>query len=280
MAVDQSPVPEGRKGGIPLWVILAGGGAVAILIWWRSRQSAASTTSPLVPAVATDPNTGLPIDPLTGLPYITNPGTATQTIAQWALSAYNALLAKGYSPALANQAIYDFTNGNPLTDAEAGAVNAALGQAGYPPIPLPFNGNLPVTPGNSPGSPSTASEQTSINALNDLLGAIGAPGKPAATTATIQAQITQIINRLAHTPGVPHGSLDHLGSQSIDAQLATLLNIVAHLPSTSRLPTAYQAYTHPKTPVKTSAKPAVVPGLGRPLTAAEARWITAYTRSH
>ena len=150
---DQQP---GRKpGGLPLPLILGGIGVVVVILYLRHRSgSSSSTQQPLVPAVTTDPNTGLPVDPLTGLPYITSqPSTAATTpdIGAWALQAEQALVKAGYSPALASQAIYDYTNQNQLNASEAGAVNKALGLIGFAPGPgLPFLGNVPTKPQRSP----------------------------------------------------------------------------------------------------------------------------------
>lgn len=136
--------------GFPLWMVAAGVGGVVLLLWYRRSHggASASTGQPLVPGVATDPNTGFPIDSLTGLPFITSQPTTTTDLATWAQNAMKALVGAGYSPALASQALYDYQAGNQLNAQESDAVNKALGLVGFAPESLPFFGNIPPTPGN------------------------------------------------------------------------------------------------------------------------------------
>lgn len=150
MPADSDPRPPG-KGGMPLWLILAGGAAVAVFLYVRHRSNAASSQLNSAglgtTGVVTDPNTGLPVDPLTGLPYISGGGSqqSGQTLAQWAASAEQVLVQNGISPALAGKAIYDYTSSNQLDSQEANAINIALGKIGFPPITLPFLGTVPTT---------------------------------------------------------------------------------------------------------------------------------------
>jgi hypothetical protein len=151
MADQAGPAPEGK--GIPLWVIIGGVVAVAGFIYFRRKSSASgSTTTPLVPGVATDPNTGLPVDPLTGLPYITNP-QQPQTNDSWASSALAWAEKNGIGAGLANQALFDYLNGNVLNGQEADIINKILSGFGNPPNLLPFQppagwGKPPVNPPN------------------------------------------------------------------------------------------------------------------------------------
>ena len=128
------------KKGFPLWIILAGGGAVALFLYLRRRSStSAQTAQPLVPAVVTDPNTGLPIDPLTGLPF---QGTSTQpqTMTDWIGKAEAWALGKHLNSGLVNKALFDYTNGNRLGPREAAIIDQILSAVGYPPDLLPFKG--------------------------------------------------------------------------------------------------------------------------------------------
>ena len=149
MAVGDQAGPA-SKGGIPLWVILAGGAAVGLFLWSRNRSKAAATSTgaALVPGVATDPNTGLPIDPLTGLPYITTP-TQAPTLQSWATGAEQWLAQHGVSPTLANRTVYDYINGQLMDANELGTLNKLLGGYGYPSTDiLPTSGYVlpPPTP--------------------------------------------------------------------------------------------------------------------------------------
>jgi hypothetical protein len=152
MAVgDQGAAPA--KGGIPMWAIIGAGAALGLFLYMRRRAAAdGATSSPLVPAVVTDPNTGLPVDPLTGLPYVTNPqGPATNET--WYSGAMQWASTHGISPSLANSALYKYINGQLLNANEAGVIDKVLGQFGAPPSPLPFGGT-PVLPKPTPTGPT------------------------------------------------------------------------------------------------------------------------------
>jgi hypothetical protein len=103
-----------------------------------------------------DPSTGGILDPLTGLPYLTSQGSAassTLTLSGWITAAQAALKNAGYAPALVEQALYDFTNGNTLNTAEGGVIDKALGLVGSPPNLLPFRGTVPTQPGQTTNAP-------------------------------------------------------------------------------------------------------------------------------
>lgn len=157
----QKPGSGGGIFGIPyLYVGAAGVGVVLLWFYLRNRGSSAgglsgggAVSADSAPGLlggtsfATDPGTGLPIDPSTGLPYLTSQGGAgTGTLDAWVKSVEGALTGLGYAPALISQALYDYTNGNPLSDQESGVINAGLGKVGYPPNLLPFFGNVPNLP--------------------------------------------------------------------------------------------------------------------------------------
>jgi len=155
---DQSGLPK-KKPGIPLFVVIGGGLIVAYLIY-RSRRTAAQTQPPLVPAVTTDPNTGLPIDPLTGLPYTgVGPSSSQQDITTWVAQAESWARSHNMDAGLVSKAIYDYTNGNTLGPREANILEKILAGIGYPPIVLPWKGptgNNPTTHNKGPWfNPST-----------------------------------------------------------------------------------------------------------------------------
>ena len=261
MAVDQSPVP-GRQGGIPLWVILAGGGGLALFLWWRNRQSSSGTQQPLVPGVVTDPTTGLPIDPLTGLPYVTGGGTQTTTLQQWATTAYNDLMMQGGANAAAiSQALYDYTNGNVLSDAESVIIHKALAAAGQPPQQLPFLGNAnagqppPPVKTITVSTPSTVGYQAAINNMNQILNNAHLPGG-AMPGASLITQFLNLNNRMNHAGYHIAGGGNAQPNQSL-AQL--LAETEARIPGV-RAPAAPPPVVH--------------------LTPQQVRWITAYTHSH
>jgi hypothetical protein len=149
---DQTPMaPDAQTGGIPRWVIYAGGAAalVGLYLWYRNNQAnaAATATGTSGGAVApvVDPSTGGLIDPNTGLPYIgTQPPPPTDN-SGWLLSAEQAAAHLGYAPGLVDQALYNFLNGNALNAAQSGVINTLLGKVGYPPIQVPFLGTPPAT---------------------------------------------------------------------------------------------------------------------------------------
>jgi hypothetical protein len=142
---------------LPVWLVLGGVGVVVVVLYMRHKSSATTSTNtsqPLVPAVTTDPNTGLPVDPLTGLSYAVSQPTGPIDINAWITQAENALVAHGYSPALASQALYDYANENQLSTAEAGAINQAFKLVGFAPgPPLPFLGTPPAPPSPTPIKP-------------------------------------------------------------------------------------------------------------------------------
>lgn len=145
--------PATRKiGPFPLWVWIVGVGGVALVLY-RKRAAAGQPQAQLPTPIggAVDPATGLPTDPVTGLPFNTSqPSTVNMTLTDWVAHAFKALTGAGVSPALANKALYDYAQGNSLSDPEAGAINKALGLVGMPPVTLPFFGNIP-TSGGTPG---------------------------------------------------------------------------------------------------------------------------------
>lgn len=158
MANDSAsgPPQAGGGGGGPLgypwWIWGVGVAGVIGFLWWRSRANAnkgnAVLQNPTVSPVV-DPSTGGILDPLTGLPYLTSQGSAassTLTMPGWIAAAQAALKNAGYAPALVEQALYDFTNGNSLNNAEGGVINRALGLVGSPPNLLPFLGTVPNPP--------------------------------------------------------------------------------------------------------------------------------------
>lgn len=150
MAVgDQGSAPV--KKPFPLWIILVGGGGLALFLYLRNRN-AAQTQQPLVPAVTTDPNTGLPVDPLTGLPF---QGTSTQpqTLDAWTAAAESWASGHHLNPALVAKALFDYENGNRFNEAEAEILRKIIAAIGYAPGVLPWNGptgNSPTPKGKGP----------------------------------------------------------------------------------------------------------------------------------
>lgn len=214
MAADSAPQAEGSSGGtifgIPYLYAGLGVAGVILVILYLRRQSGGGASQPLsgspvvdantglpVQGVAIDPNTGTPIDPATGLGYLSGlgGGGATNTLAGWITAAENGLKGLGYAPSLISQALYDYTNGNQLSTAEAGVIDKALGTVGYPPNLLPFFG--PVPSGNVPNHPivttpkPTTIPQSLQNAADNLrrqvgkTAAKGAPPKKIADTVLV-----------------------------------------------------------------------------------------------
>src|SRR5215831_4310007 len=177
--------PQGGDGGggfsrkvgpFPMWVWVAGVGAAVLFIYFRHRNagggggilgaSSGSSTGSAAGGgglsgptsvdgsgqVSFDPGTGLPIDPSTGLPYLNgvSAGGTQSTISGWVTSAEQAGKTLGLSPSAVNQALYDYTNGNSLSNGESGIIDTLLGKVGYPPDLLPFNGQPPKPPEATP----------------------------------------------------------------------------------------------------------------------------------
>lgn len=154
MADSDAGAPQaeggGGLGGRPWWVYGVGVAAVVGFLYWRSKRAAAGSSSSVLPgttvAPLVDSGTGAILDPQTGLPYLTSQGAAnssTLTMAGWLTAAQSALKTAGFSPALVQQALYDFLNGNTLNAQEGNVINRALGAVGSPPDLLPFLGNIP-----------------------------------------------------------------------------------------------------------------------------------------
>lgn len=151
MATPPAPASKSPAGGkigpFPIWVWIVGVGAVALYLHSRNSANAAAATLPTPIAGVTDPNTGLPVNPSTGLPYTTSqPGTVADDLTTWLGGAFAALTKAGVDPALANKALYDYSQGNALDNTEAGAIDKALGLVGMPPQNLPFFGSIPTAP--------------------------------------------------------------------------------------------------------------------------------------
>lgn len=130
-----------RIGPFPAWVWLVGVGGVGL---WMYRRRAAANAQP-----ATDTlSAGAPLDTSGGSSgQISSPSSlaSTQTLDQWRTNAFNALVAHGVSPALAEQALSNFLNENALGPLQSGAISKALGLVGPPPENLPFYGTVPST---------------------------------------------------------------------------------------------------------------------------------------
>lgn len=134
--------PFSKKiGPFPAWVWVVGVGGVGLLFYRRQQAAAAAAAG--VGTAGDTLTAGAPMDS-SGAPIGSN-GTAStgQTMDQWRQAAFAALVHAGVSPALAEQAIDNFINRNPLGPLQSGAINKALGLVGAPPESLPFIGTVP-----------------------------------------------------------------------------------------------------------------------------------------
>src|SRR5215213_11406404 len=144
-----------QVGPLPLgaWVVVVGAG-LGIAVYTRR-----STSTPDVPYIDTsgDPSVG------TGPGWVAVPppttGPATQPITtneDWARAAINHLIAKGYEPNAADQAIRGYIYGGSPGIRDYALLNVAIAALGPPPYPLPPATNNPPT---APPPSTTAPRQ-------------------------------------------------------------------------------------------------------------------------
>lgn len=158
-----SDLPKPRKP--KAWLLWVGGGSVVAVAYvvYKRKSSASSTAT----ATTTDTSTDSTIDPSTGIPYSEEDygyssgysaagadGTAVgspygyysptgqvtstpSTNAAWAQAAESTLTTLGYDPIAVSAALGKYLLGAELSQDQYGIVQAALGQEGYPPVPVP-----------------------------------------------------------------------------------------------------------------------------------------------
>lgn len=136
-------------GPLPLgaWIVVVGGGlGIAYYTKNFGKQDPVIDTS----ATGADPSVG---NGSVGSWVQTEPpGTPTDSQPQivtnddWGRAATNYLIAQGYDPAMADQAIRDYLSGSALSVQERALVTLALGHLGAPPVPLPPGPVLPPIP--------------------------------------------------------------------------------------------------------------------------------------
>ncbi len=205
-----------KVGPLPLWMWLAAGGA----LWWyfKSKQTATAAAA----NQQTDPagNVGS-IDPATGYVYGTpedqaaiaasnagsgggsagtNATTGAQTYADnntWGIAAVNYLVGLGIDAVTANQAVQSYLSSQPLTTAQQGDVNLAIGALGAPPsLPGPVSTNpTPVT-----GTGTTTTTSTSVPAQSVTINVPDGSGKYMAATFPSQAAVTSFFQSLGVQP--------------------------------------------------------------------------------
>jgi hypothetical protein len=203
-------------GGRPAWQKWALIGGVALLAYYlyskyQANQAANSTASggastpniagtqsldpntgqPLE-TYAIDPNTGLPINPSTGQDFgVSQLGSASAALGTWITNAYAAATSAGAAPGLTNQALYDYTNGNPLSNAEAGVINTIEGKIGLPPGGLyPFEGTVAPATTSAPSTSTTLSAiQQYVNTIYSEIHARTGPKPTASQKALAEADV-------------------------------------------------------------------------------------------
>lgn len=173
-----------KIGPLPGWayVVIVGGGAYAIY-YWRKRTS--DTTASASTVGVTDPNSAgfTSADAVTQADYST-PQTS-QTNAQWARNATNALTAQAkYSATDISNALSNYLNGVALSPAQLIIVNDAITQFGAPPEGL-IPTNAATVPGNAtPADAITGYARSADGSVLYQLWNIG--GQPQKKSITLQ----------------------------------------------------------------------------------------------
>ena len=246
-------------GGRPAWQKWALIGGVAILAYYlytryeanqantaaTGTSGSGTTTSPTVgsssidpttgqpiTSFAVDPNTGVPINPATGQDFgLTQIGSASSALGAWVTNAYAAATGNGVDATLANQTLYDYTNGNPLTTAEQGVLDTIFGKVGQAPGNLLPSGNGTVTTTTS----STA-------------GITGAPGpNPGGVTEPALTAVQNFVNNVYKN--IRAGTVKTPANEAIAENYVK--SGAAYLPSGFTAPAGYQL--NPSTRILTKA---------------------------
>lgn len=186
-----APQPGGGQKPIVKYALIGGALILAYVLYSRYKNGSSSlgtgttdtTTAPQGTSFAIDPNTGVPINPTTGQDFGAI-GSTGGTLASWTTSAYNALIGQGADPGAVSNALYNYTNGLPLTSAQGGLVDSALGLVGQAPGDLlPFN----PAPAAATTTPATAPTTSPVSAVqqfvNSIYAGIHAGGKLLPTAA-------------------------------------------------------------------------------------------------
>lgn len=141
-----------QVGPLPLgaWIVVVGGG---LGIAYYTRKSGGGSTEPeTVEDTSTEPGVGTGATGgwmSTQPPASTTPADTTPTTnEEWGQKAINGLIAKGYSPTLADSAIRKYLAAESLSVSEYTVIGLALTLYGSPPSPLPPSGQNP--PGTTP----------------------------------------------------------------------------------------------------------------------------------
>lgn len=185
MAADRASGPPQAGGGpspMVKYALIGGALIVAYILYSRYKGSGASASTISPSGLAStpgpyqyDPSSGQVIDTQTGLPVLTSqPTNGTNDLTNWVSAAFKAVVGAGVDPGAASGALYNYTNGNPLTAAQGGIIDKALGLVGMAPgDQLPFNPTPAPTPPGGTGTLPPASPPGAIaklpNAIQDFV---------------------------------------------------------------------------------------------------------------
>lgn len=189
MANDTKLGPPQAGGPKPVvkYALVAGGLILAYILYKKYAGSSSSTlgsgtTGTTTGTSSIDPNTGLPtssyaVDPVTGVPI--NPstgqdfgqiGSASGSLSQWITSATTAGNTLGIDPGLVSQALYNYTNGLSLSNAQGGILDKIFGSVGAAPgNALPFNPAPASSTSTSTGSTAGTSTNKTISAVQQFV---------------------------------------------------------------------------------------------------------------
>ena len=153
MANDAKLGPPQAGGPKPVvkYALIGGALILAYILYKRYAAGATTassgttdTTSAPPTSFAVDPSTGVPINPTTGQDF-GQIASAAPSLSSWTSAAYNALLGQGADPGTSSNALYNYTNGLPLTVTQGGLIDKALGAVCMAPGDLlPFNPSDPI----------------------------------------------------------------------------------------------------------------------------------------
>jgi PASTA domain len=152
-----------------------------------------------------DPATGQYEGAASGTSNLPPTGAAPTTNAEWSTVATNDLVEEGYSANTVAGALGPYLQGQPLTSAQVGIVQAALAYAGNPPVPG-ANGYPPAynTQGTTGGGTGGGQTSPSVTVPN-FVGMKGEDARKAAQDAGLVPK---------QSPGVPKGKTSTVQSQS------------------------------------------------------------------
>jgi hypothetical protein len=186
--------PQAKTGGlsaIPKPVLIGGAALAAFVLYrvWKSRQAAAAAggassatdtgtptdTSGSVPGLGSlvgglQGGTSVGSGGAPGLGIATGSGTTDSGLAAWIAAAENQFSSLGIDPVTGQQALFNYVNGQALTQQQTGILDQIFKQNGYPSTDLlPVFGTIPNPTPTTPvlGPPTTNPTPAPISKIID-----------------------------------------------------------------------------------------------------------------